>query len=1328
MRTASVTLTLALLGAAAPAPGAPPAGAEPALDRRLYAVATSHLDTQWRWTIQDTIEIFVPDTMRDNLALLERYPGYVFSFEGAFRYQLMKEYYPAEYERVRRMVRAGRWKVAGSWVDAVDTHVPSPESLIRQALYGNGFFRRELGVSSRDVFLPDCFGFGYALPSAAAHAGLFAFSTQKLTWGSAIKMPFDIGLWEGIDGSALVAAINPGDYVSAIRRDPTLDAVVYATQDLQAQRSGLPVALRYYGTGDVGGAPTEASVRLLQASLAAKQPSRVIPAAPDQLARDLLAAATPEQIGRLPHYRGEFLMTAHGTGCYTAQAEMKRANRANEVLADAAERAAVAADWLGGLPYPTETLREAWTRFLWHQFHDDITGTSIPEAYAFSWNDEAIAANRFADVLAVAAATVARALDTRADGVPVVVYNPLAIAREDLVEARVTFPGEPPAAVRVLAPDGRAVPAQVLDADGGALRVAFLAGVAPVSFTVFAVQPATAPVASADLAARPDGLENARYRVALDGDGNLASVFDKRLGRELLTAPLRLELLDDEPEQWSAWEIDYADISAAPKAVAAGPAQVRVVESGPVRVALEVTRSALGSTFVQRVRLAAGGAGNRVEVEHEIDWRTPGTLLKAAFRLAPASELATYDLGLGAVERGTSRPNLYEVPAQRWTDLTAPDRSFGVALLNDSRYGWDHPDPGTLRLTLVHTPRVVPTWAWIGDQASMDLGHHRVLLALAGHAGDWRDAGVPFQADRLNQPLVAWQTAPHPGALGQRFSLLGVAAADGGVPPVAVRALKRAEASGEVVVRLQELAGREQSGIELRLAAPVVAVRELNGAEEPLGEHGNGGILPAPPPPLALRDGAVVLAFAPFRPRTVALTLAPAGVTVAPPRSQPLALPYDRDGISDDAAPRDGDLDGAGNTIAGDLLPESLVAGGVTFRTGPRGAGKANVVTCRGQQLALPAGDHDALYLAAAALGGDRSATFAIDGVPLTLTVHDWAEPVGQWSSRLVGGELRHDPASIAPGYRKQQPLAWVGTHRHGALGENQPYVFSHVYRYRLPLPAGARSVALPDDGRVLLLAATAVAGELPLAAPPAAGAPPRRTLVHVAAPHRVFTATLPVTLTSPTPGAEIRYTLDGSEPGAGSARYQGPILLADSAELRARALAAGTDSSFVAAATFTRTPPRAPERPLGAAAAPGGGLACDLYEGQWRRLPELAKLTPARSFTMPTVGIPEERPAERFALACRGLLRVPEDGVYTLALRSDDGSRLLLGGAPLIDNDDTHDKQERRAEVALAAGEHAIEVQYFQYSRDAVLELWLGSDRMRLARVTAEMISGPAR
>jgi alpha-mannosidase len=184
----------------------------------LYLVATAHLDTQWNWTVQDSIRRFIPATFDDNFKLFEQYPDYVFNFEGIIHYMWFKEYHPADWPALQKYVAAGRWRLSGSWINAADTNVPSPESLMRQALYAKRFQRQEFGgKTSQDIYLPDCFGFGFALPSIGAHSGLKAFSTQKLTWGASKPTPFAIGMWKGVDGSALVAELRPGDYVTAIK-------------------------------------------------------------------------------------------------------------------------------------------------------------------------------------------------------------------------------------------------------------------------------------------------------------------------------------------------------------------------------------------------------------------------------------------------------------------------------------------------------------------------------------------------------------------------------------------------------------------------------------------------------------------------------------------------------------------------------------------------------------------------------------------------------------------------------------------------------------------------------------------------------------------------------------------------------------------------------------------------------------------------------------------------------------------------------------------------------------------------------------------------------
>src|SRR3989339_270202 len=209
--------------------GSGPAAPDLAKDPTLYVVGYAHLDTEWRWDYTRTISEFLPKTMRDNFALLDKYPNYVFNFSGANRYRMMKEYFPADYEKVREYVAAGRWFPSGSAMEESDVNVPSAESLIRQVLYGTEYFRREFGKTSAEYMLPDCFGFPASLPSILAHAGIVGFSTQKLTWHSAAPVggegspeatpegiPFNVGIWEGLDGRSVIAALNPGSYTGQI--------------------------------------------------------------------------------------------------------------------------------------------------------------------------------------------------------------------------------------------------------------------------------------------------------------------------------------------------------------------------------------------------------------------------------------------------------------------------------------------------------------------------------------------------------------------------------------------------------------------------------------------------------------------------------------------------------------------------------------------------------------------------------------------------------------------------------------------------------------------------------------------------------------------------------------------------------------------------------------------------------------------------------------------------------------------------------------------------------------------------------------------------------
>lgn len=1123
----------------------------------MYLVGYAHLDTQWRWDYPQVIGEYIPNTMQRNFRLFEQYPNYVFNFSGSRRYEFMKEYYPADYAKVVQYVKAGRWFPCGSSVDEGDANVPSAESLVRHTLYGNHFFQREFGVSSQEFMLPDCFGFPYALPTILAHCGVKGFSTQKLTWGSAVGIPFKVGNWEGPDGRSVVAALDPGAYSAGFSEDLSQNTSWLARIQNTGQQSGSYVDYHYYGTGDRGGAPDENSVHWMERSIIGPGPIKVVSAKADEMVKTL----TPAQVAKLPRYKGELLLTEHSAGSVTSQAYMKRWNRKNELLADAAERASVAAMWLGGAPYPAQRLYSAWDLVLGSQMHDMLPGTSIPKAYEYCWNDETLALNQFGAVAQDAVGVVTSAMDTRAQGVPLVVYNPLSIAREDAVEAVIPLAG---AGVQAFGPDGKPVPTQVLSRQGGMAHILFLARVPSTGFTTFDARPTRTVAGTGALKVGGRQIENARFRVTLNAAGDIASIYDKTNRKEALKAPARLAFQYHNPSAFPAWNMDWNDAKLPPRGFVQGPARIRVVENGPVRVALEVTRDTDGSRFVQTIRLAAGGAGDRVEVANKIDWQTRQSALKASFPMAAGNPKATYDLQVGAIERGNNDPRKYEVPQHQWFDLTGTDGKYGVAVLNDSKFGSDKPDDNTVRLTLLYTPGVR---AGFEDQATQDFGRHDILYALAPHAGDWRAAGVPWQAKRLNQPLRAFLAPVHAGPLGRTFSLAGL-----NTNQVEIQSVKKAEDSSEVIVRLRELRGRPARGVQLRMAGRIVSAREVTGQEARLG-------------PATVANGALTTNVPAYGLRAFALTLAASPVKVAPVTSRPVTLAYDTDAATTTQNLTDGAFDADGRSLAAEQLPATLTDDGITFKLGPTTDGAKNAVTCQGQSIDLPAGARRVYLLAAATQ--DVPARFGVGGRPVGVTVQDWTGYVGQWDNRLwpaTGGQGVNN-AGLVPGYVKPAEVAWFCSHRHTPQGGNDFYQYSYLYKYGMDVPPGAKSLTLPNDPRIKVFAVSVASGTHDDARPALALSDTLADHGGVNAPTIIpasgrFNDATTVTLTHPLYWREggLHYTLDGSTPTASSPVYTGPLMLSAATTIKAAEIDAAGQTGPVAVARLDihdTTPPK---------------------------------------------------------------------------------------------------------------------------------------------------------
>ena len=264
-------------------------------------------------------------------------------------------------------------------------------------------------------------------------------------------------------------------------------------------------------------------------------------------------------------------------------------------------------------------------------------------------------------------------------------------------------------------------------------------------------------------------LENARYKIQIDDNGDIASIFDKQVNHELLSAPLRLAISTDNPEHWPAWNMDFEDEQRPPRAYVGGPAQSRLSSKGRRAWPSKSPARARIRSLSRRVRLSAGDAGNRVEVMNAIDWAAKGVNLKETFPLSASNANATYNWDIGTVQRPNEFDRQFEVATHRWIDLTDRSGRYGVTVLTDAKTGSDKPSDNTLRLTLIRTPG---TRGGYEDQGTQDWGRHEFVFGLTGHEGDWRQGQTDWQAYRLNEPLIAFETSAHAGALGKQFSLL----------------------------------------------------------------------------------------------------------------------------------------------------------------------------------------------------------------------------------------------------------------------------------------------------------------------------------------------------------------------------------------------------------------------------------------------------------------------------------------------------------------------------------------------------------------------------
>jgi alpha-mannosidase len=765
----------------------------------ISAIGHAHIDLAWLWPIRETIRKGAR-TFSTVLRMMERYPDYVFGASQPQLYAWMKQHYPTLYSCVKQKIVEGRWEPQGAmWVEA-DTNVSGSEALVRQVLLGKRFFRAEFNKDMRIMWLPDVFGYSGALPQIMKKSGVDYFMTIKLSWSEQNRYPHHTFVWEGIDGSRVLTHMPPeGTYNS----NAAPQAVV-RIEDEYLDKGVSDRCLMLFGIGDGGGGPGEEHLERLarMKSLAGLCPVTQEPALDffRKLEKDMARYAT---------WHGELYLEKH-RGTYTTQAQSKRFNRKMEIALRELEFACSLAHVYARADYPQEVINEIWQEVLLYQFHDILPGSSIRRVY-----EESI--QRYEHLLKQVRELTAEAYSKvfGRHGLPgtnevdtlVWVANSLSWSRTEWLRTdgkwhKVTVP-----ALGYMMMNSDAVAAEPVDG----------------------------------LTASTNCMENDKLRVTFNANGDIVSVYDKEHDREALSGVgNQLAVYED---TGNAWDIPIHYAATPPQYFVLNHAEAYV--DGPQAV-VEHTYHYGQSCLKQKVVLTEGS--RRLDFITSVDWRENAKMLRTAFPINVFSREATCEIQFGNIKRPTHANTSwdaakFEICAHKWIDLSQGD--YGVALLNDCKYGHKAHE-NVLDLNLLRST------SYPDHQADRTV--HEFTYALYPHAGDYRSGGVIQAGYELNMPLqpvadaVAGTGLPHTG------SFISVDA-----PNVIVEAIKKAEDSEAIIVRLYECHGM---GVRATVGFgfPVRSVQLVNLMEESIEDD-------------AWDPNSMQLSFRPFEIHTLKVNL-----------------------------------------------------------------------------------------------------------------------------------------------------------------------------------------------------------------------------------------------------------------------------------------------------------------------------------------------------------------------------------------------------------------------------------------------------------------------
>ncbi|KAF9113409.1 Glycoside hydrolase, 38 vacuolar alpha mannosidase [Mortierella sp. AM989] len=759
---------------------------------RVTAVGNCHIDTAWLWPYAETRRK-TARSWSTQLRLIEDYPEYVFVCSQAQQLEWLSQDYPKLFKEIQAAAKKGRFQVIGAtWVE-MDCNLPSGEALCRQFLYGQRFYEKNFGTRCKIFWLPDTFGYSAQLPQIVKQAGAEYFFTQKLSWNNINKFPNTTFTWVGLDGTKVLTHMAPCEtYTAQADVDDMIRSIKKNNDLAYSNQSLMP-----YGNGDGGGGPQRAMLERI------RRMNNI-----DGLPRCEMGGAegffenVEKHAKGLQEWKGELYFELH-RGTYTSQAPTKRYNRKLEFLLREVEIASTMSLAFGrDFQYPKKELDALWKDLLLNQFHDVLPGSSIELANIDAraiYKDIEIKANKLLDdgLTALYQSSHQPGEDAR-----FIAFNSLGWARSEIVEI----------------PSHTGDNLQQYSADKNTGYVIVNNGA--FDFSDASESKADIRRVQAFATGQDFTLENEWVTAKFNQQGHLISFFDKQEVRELIPEGQvgnKLKFFEDIPLFWDAWDVEIYHLNTGRDA---GTGKARISEIGPLRATLIVKHTlSENSTAVQTIVLTA--ASPRLDFHTEVEWHENRVFLKAEFTWDIHSDFATYDSQFGVVQRPTTYNTSqdyakFEVCGHKFADLS--EHGYGVALLNDCKFGYSC-HGNVMRLSLLRSPKA--------PDLSCDMGHHEFSYAIYPHIGTFHESNVVRESYQFNMPMTIRSVAQD--ALLERhpmsFFMLE------GAKNVVLDTIKRAEDSGDIVVRLHEAYGG-RARLRLRSSLNIQSIHRCNILED----------------------------------------------------------------------------------------------------------------------------------------------------------------------------------------------------------------------------------------------------------------------------------------------------------------------------------------------------------------------------------------------------------------------------------------------------------------------------------------------------------------